>query len=51
VTSRCAPLHTSGKLGHLVAEAKAPWGFALPELPAGQWRGGHGSLREIKVRT
>ncbi|MFC5825877.1 alkaline phosphatase family protein [Nonomuraea insulae] len=42
-------LHASDKLGDLVAEARPPWGFALAEPPAGQWRGGHGSLSEIKV--
>ncbi|MEV0830207.1 alkaline phosphatase family protein [Nonomuraea rubra] len=42
-------LHASDKLGDLVAEARPPYGFALPEPPAGQWRGAHGSLGEAKV--
>ncbi|MEV0381115.1 alkaline phosphatase family protein [Nonomuraea sp. NPDC050643] len=42
-------LHAGDKLGDLVAEARPPWGFALAEPPAGQWRGSHGSLREIGV--
>ncbi|MFC4006893.1 alkaline phosphatase family protein [Nonomuraea purpurea] len=42
-------LHAGDKLGDLVAEARPPWGFALAEPPAGQWRGSHGSLGEIKV--
>jgi predicted AlkP superfamily pyrophosphatase or phosphodiesterase len=42
-------LHASEKLGDLAVEAKPPWGFALNEPPAGQWRGSHGSLAEIKV--
>ncbi|UBU09344.1 alkaline phosphatase family protein [Nonomuraea gerenzanensis] len=41
-------LHASDKLGDLVAEARPPYGFAL-DPPAGQWRGAHGSLGEIKV--
>ncbi|WP_157245377.1 alkaline phosphatase family protein [Nonomuraea typhae] len=42
-------LHAGDKLGDLVAEAKPPWGFGYPEPPAGEWRGAHGSLREMKV--
>ncbi|WP_129667920.1 alkaline phosphatase family protein [Phytoactinopolyspora endophytica] len=42
-------IHASEKLGDLAVEAKAPWGFALNEPPAGQWRGSHGGLEEIKV--
>ncbi|MEV4177530.1 alkaline phosphatase family protein [Nonomuraea sp. NPDC049709] len=42
-------LHAGDKLGDLVAEARPPWGFALPEPPAGQWRGAHGSLSESRV--
>ncbi|GAA3647250.1 ectonucleotide pyrophosphatase/phosphodiesterase [Nonomuraea antimicrobica] len=42
-------LRAGDKLGDLVAEARPPWGFALPEPPTGQWRGAHGSLSEMKV--
>ncbi|MEV0620042.1 alkaline phosphatase family protein [Nonomuraea sp. NPDC050404] len=42
-------LHAGDKLGDLVAEAAPPYGFALDEPPAGQSRGAHGSLAEIKV--
>lgn len=33
----------------MVAEAEPPWAFARRSLPAGQVRGGHGSVEEIKV--
>jgi arylsulfatase A-like enzyme len=42
-------LRAADRLGDLVAEANPPWGFALPEPPAGEWRGAHGSLREMSV--
>jgi predicted AlkP superfamily pyrophosphatase or phosphodiesterase len=42
-------LHTSDKLGDFVVEAKAPWGFKLPEPEEGTSRGAHGSTREMKV--
>jgi predicted AlkP superfamily pyrophosphatase or phosphodiesterase len=42
-------LHTSDKLGDFVIEAKAPWGFKLPEPKEGTSRGAHGSAREMRV--
>jgi len=42
-------LHASDKLGDLVAEARPPYGFIDETLPAGEQRGGHGSLAEIDV--
>lgn len=42
-------LRASDKLGDLVAEARAPYGFADETLPAGEQRGAHGSLAEIEV--
>ena len=42
-------LHTSSDEGDVIAEAAVPFGFALTEPPAGQWRGSHGSLAEQHV--
>ena len=42
-------LRTSDKLGDFVVEAKAPWGFKLPEPEEGTSRGAHGSTREMRV--
>lgn len=42
-------LRASDKLGDLIAEAQPPYGFALSEPPAGEWRASHGSTRELGV--
>ncbi len=42
-------LQASEKLGDLVAEARPPWGFALSEPDAGEFRGSHSSLSEIEL--
>ena len=42
-------LHASDKLGDFVFEARAPWGFKLPEPEEGTTRGAHGSTRELQV--
>ena len=42
-------VRASDKLGDLIAEAQPPYGFALSEPPAGQWRASHGSTRELEV--
>ncbi|MBW3643670.1 MAG: alkaline phosphatase family protein [Actinobacteria bacterium] len=42
-------LRASDKLGDLIAEAQPPYGFALSEPPAGEWRGSHGSTQELPV--
>ena len=42
-------LHTSDKLGDLVIEARAPWGFKPPEPGEGTSRGAHGSTCEMRV--
>jgi arylsulfatase A-like enzyme len=46
---RLRALHASPREGDMVAEAEPPWAFVRRSLPAGQVRGGHGSLEEIKV--
>ncbi|MGH2944123.1 MAG: alkaline phosphatase family protein, partial [Solirubrobacteraceae bacterium] len=42
-------LRASDKLGDLVAEARPPYGFTDEAPPAGEQRGGHGSLAEMSV--
>lgn len=42
-------MRTSDKLGDLIVEAQAPYGFALSEPPEGEWRGSHGSTAEMAV--
>lgn len=42
-------MRASDKLGDLIVEAQAPYGFALSEPPAGEWRGSHGSTVETEV--
>ena len=42
-------LRASEKLGDLVVEARAPWGFGLAEPEGGTSRGGHGSTQERRV--
>jgi arylsulfatase A-like enzyme len=42
-------LRASPKLGDMVAEAQPPYGFALSEPPAGEWRASHGSTAEMPV--
>lgn len=42
-------MRASDKLGDLIVEAQAPYGFALSEPPAGESRGSHGSTAELEV--
>lgn len=42
-------MRASDKLGDLIADAQPPYGFALREPPAGQWRASHGSTLELEV--
>lgn len=37
------------KVGQIVIEAEAPWGFSLSDRPVESPRGGHGSLKEMNV--
>ena len=48
-TSDFEAFHASDKLGDLVLEARAPWGFGPPGSDKGSPRGGHGSTREMRV--
>ena len=42
-------MRTTEKLGDFIIEARAPWGFKLPEPEEGTSRGAHGSTREMQV--